>query len=86
MRWDWGCASRLRVLRQPDVRNKWRHFPLLDPQRGRVKRDPHYPIITNMAYAMTLHETGFEPVFTILGVLTLALGHKLNIEAKAPAF
>ena len=39
-----------------------------------------------MAYAMTLHETGFEPVFTILGVLTLALGHKLNIEAKAPAF
>jgi hypothetical protein len=39
-----------------------------------------------MAYAMTLHETGFEPAFTILGVLTLALGHKLNIEAKTPAF
>jgi hypothetical protein len=42
--------------------------------------------LATMAYAMTLHETGFEPVFTILGVLTLALGHKLNIEAKAPAF
>jgi len=42
--------------------------------------------LATMAYAMTLHESGFEPVFTILGVLTLALGHKLNIEAKAPAF
>jgi len=42
--------------------------------------------LATMAYAMTLHETGFEPVVTILGVLTLALGHKLNIEAKAPAF
>jgi hypothetical protein len=39
-----------------------------------------------MGYAMTLHETGLEPAFTILGVLALALGHKLNIEAKTPAF
>jgi|SRR6185503_8757008 hypothetical protein len=39
-----------------------------------------------MAYAMTLHETGFEPAFTIVGVLALALGHKLNIEAKTHAF
>lgn len=42
--------------------------------------------LATMAYAMTLHETGFEPVFTILGVMILALGHKLNIAAKAPAF
>jgi len=41
--------------------------------------------LATMGYAMTLHETGFEPAFTIIGVLTLALGHKLNIEAKTPA-
>ena len=39
-----------------------------------------------MAYAMTLHETGFEPVFTILGVSVLALGHRLNMLAKQPSF
>ena len=39
-----------------------------------------------MAYAMTLHESGYEPAITILGVLILALGHKLNIEAKTHAF
>src|SRR4029079_10507220 len=39
-----------------------------------------------MGSAMTLHEPGLEPAFTILGVLALALGHKLNIEAKTPAF
>jgi hypothetical protein len=38
-----------------------------------------------MGYAMTLHETGFEPVFTILGVSVLALGHRLNILAKQPS-
>ncbi len=37
--------------------------------------------LSTMAYAMTLHESGFEPVVTILGVLILALGHKLNIAA-----
>jgi hypothetical protein len=35
-----------------------------------------------MAYAMTLHETGYEPAFTILGVSVLALGHRLNMMAK----
>src|SRR6478609_2145601 len=29
-----------------------------------------------MAYAMTLHETGLEPVFTMAGVMMLALGHR----------
>ena len=35
-----------------------------------------------MTYAMSLHESGFEPVVTILGVSVLALGHRLNIVAK----
>jgi hypothetical protein len=35
-----------------------------------------------MAYAMSLHETGYEPAFTILGVAVLALGHRLNMIAK----
>ena len=35
-----------------------------------------------MAYAMSLHESGFEPAVTILGVSVLALGHRLNIKAK----
>jgi hypothetical protein len=39
-----------------------------------------------MGYAMSLHETGFEPVFTILGVSVLALGHRLNMLAKQPSF
>jgi hypothetical protein len=39
-----------------------------------------------MAYAMTLHETGLEPAFTILGVAVLALGHRLNLMAKQPSF
>ena len=39
-----------------------------------------------MGYAMTLHETGFEPVFTILGVGVLALGHRLNMMAKHAAY
>jgi hypothetical protein len=34
-----------------------------------------------MAYAMTLHESGFEPAFTIVGVAILALGHRLNLLA-----
>ena len=38
-----------------------------------------------MAYAMTLHESGYEPAFTILGVSILALGHRLNILAKRPS-
>ena len=35
-----------------------------------------------MAFGMTLHETGYEPAVTILGVSVLALGHRLNIMAK----
>jgi hypothetical protein len=38
-----------------------------------------------MAYAMTLHESGFEPAFTILGVAILAIGHRLNIKAMGHA-
>ena len=34
-----------------------------------------------MAWAMSLHETGWEPVFTILGVGILAFGHRLNCVA-----
>ena len=39
-----------------------------------------------MAFAMTLHESGFEPAVTILGVSVLALGHRLNMMAKQAAF
>lgn len=35
-----------------------------------------------MAYGMSLHETGWEPVVTIIGVSVLALGHRLNLRAK----
>ena len=35
-----------------------------------------------MAYAMSLHESGYEPAMTILGVSILALGHRLNMMAK----
>ena len=39
-----------------------------------------------MGFAMTLHESGFEPAVTILGVAVLALGHRLNLMAKQPSF
>lgn len=39
-----------------------------------------------MAFAMSLHESGFEPPVTILGVSVLALGHRLNMMAKQPSF
>src|SRR5690348_8653017 len=35
--------------------------------------------LVTMGYAMSLHESGFEPVVTIVGVSILALGHRLNI-------
>jgi hypothetical protein len=38
--------------------------------------------LATMAYAMTLHESGYEPLVTIVGVSVLALGHRLNIQAK----
>ena len=34
-----------------------------------------------MAGALTLHESGNEPVFTMVGVGILALGHRLNFLA-----
>jgi hypothetical protein len=34
-----------------------------------------------MAGALTLHETGDEPLFTMVGVAVLALGHRLNFMA-----
>jgi hypothetical protein len=39
-----------------------------------------------MGYALTLHETGFEPVFTVAGVMILALGHRLNVMAAEHSF
>jgi hypothetical protein len=39
-----------------------------------------------MGYALTLHETGLEPVFTMSGVMILALGHRLNIMAGEHSF
>ena len=42
--------------------------------------------LATMAYAMTLHESGLEPAFTIIGVSVLALGHRLNLMAKQPSF
>ena len=35
-----------------------------------------------MAGALTLHESGNEPLFTIFGVAVLALGHRLNAMAS----
>jgi hypothetical protein len=34
-----------------------------------------------MGYALSLAEGGFEPVFTVIGVSVLALGHRLNAMA-----
>lgn len=39
-----------------------------------------------MGFAMTLHESGYEPLLTILGVGVLALGHRLNLMAKHGSF
>ena len=39
-----------------------------------------------MAFAMTLHESGYEPVITIVGVSILALGHRLNVMAADHSF
>lgn len=34
-----------------------------------------------MAGALSLHEGGHEPIYTVAGVLILALGHRLNVLA-----
>jgi hypothetical protein len=39
-----------------------------------------------MGYALTLHETGLEPIFTVAGVMVLALGHRLNVMAAEHSF
>jgi hypothetical protein len=39
--------------------------------------------LATMAYAMTLHESGYEPFVTIAGVAILAFGHRLNMQAGA---
>ena len=39
-----------------------------------------------MAYALSLHETGLEPVYTVAGVMILALGHRLNVMASQHSF
>ena len=36
--------------------------------------------------AMTLHESGYEPLSRSAGVAVLALGHRLNIVAKHDSF
>jgi hypothetical protein len=37
--------------------------------------------LATMAFGMTLHESGYEPIVTIVGVLILAFGHRLNMKA-----
>ena len=39
-----------------------------------------------MGYALTLHETGLEPIYTVAGVMILALGHRLNVMAGQHSF
>jgi hypothetical protein len=39
-----------------------------------------------MAGALTLPEGGHEPIYTVLGVMIVALGHRLNIIATHNSF
>jgi len=39
-----------------------------------------------MAGALSLHESGHEPLYTIAGVMILALGHRLNVMATEHSF
>jgi hypothetical protein len=39
-----------------------------------------------MGFALTLHEGGQEPLFTVAGVMILALGHRLNVMAAQHSF
>ena len=34
-----------------------------------------------MAIGLTLHDAGYEPLLTVIGVSVLALGHRLNMRA-----
>jgi|SRR3954451_9047575 hypothetical protein len=38
--------------------------------------------LSTMGYALTLPEDGYEPIFTMAGVMVLALGHRLNVMAS----
>jgi hypothetical protein len=42
--------------------------------------------LTVMAGALTLPEGGMEPLYTVTGVLILALGHRLNVMASDHGF
>ena len=42
--------------------------------------------LATMGFALTLHESGLEPLFTVAGVLILALGHRLNVMAAQHSF
>ena len=42
--------------------------------------------LATMGFALTLHESGLEPWFTVAGVLILALGHRLNVMATQHSF
>ena len=42
--------------------------------------------LATMGFALTLHESGLEPLFTVAGVLILALGHRLNVMATQHSF
>ena len=61
---------------------------------GRGTRDHGYVLpaavgmtgLVVMGYALTLHETGMEPVFTVAGVMILALGHRLNVMAAEHSY
>lgn len=39
-----------------------------------------------MAYALALHEARLEPLYTVAGVMILALGHRLNAMASEHSF
>lgn len=39
-----------------------------------------------MGWALTLPHDGREPVYTVVGVMILALGHRLNLMAAAQGF
>ena len=39
-----------------------------------------------MAGALQLHEGGHEPIYTVAGVMVLALGHRLNVLATEHSF
>ena len=41
----------------------------------------HWGLARGSSGALTLHETGDEPLFTMVGVGILALGHRLNFLA-----